>query len=425
MAEVMNSLFGITPESLMADRQAKLQAQAMQYAQADPFQRASANIYRGANQLGGAIGGMLGAQDPEMQKAAALQNIMRQADTTTPEGLTTLARTLGSQGFGQQAMQVMDQAQQSKLRMAQTGKAQAEQNKIELSVAQEEKLRNELSALGPDATEADVLKIVSKYGSADKVLATLQSSSDKAATRNQQLQIEQDKAAAKIQAAQDKADADMRLAQERGATQVQLAQMAAQSREQIAQMMVQSRQDIAQLTNSLKQGSKGDTKLPPSLQKEEGKDLETIDALAGQSSALAPALQSLTPNAQGARTLELGPLKNLKYQAQLAAGNSTPEARAYEALKSAVDTAVNLQVSAEKGVQTDKDVLRFAKALVASYGNNDTEATYQALTRYNKAIVDAQDKAKGRLESRRKSQGVSPYYEGSTQGPKSNVIKLD
>ena len=115
MAEVMNSLFGITPESLMAQREQALQQQASQYAQLDPFQRATAGIYAGASRLGGALGGMLGAQDPEMQKAATLQGILRQANTTTPEGLATLAQTLGSQGFGQQAMQAMDKAQAMKL----------------------------------------------------------------------------------------------------------------------------------------------------------------------------------------------------------------------------------------------------------------------------------------------------------------------
>jgi hypothetical protein len=115
MAEVVNSLFGITPESLQADRDAALQAQALQYAKLDPFQRATAAIYSGANRLGGAVGGMLGAQDPEMVKATALQSIMRQADTTTPEGLATLAQTLNQQGFGQQALQVMDRAQALRL----------------------------------------------------------------------------------------------------------------------------------------------------------------------------------------------------------------------------------------------------------------------------------------------------------------------
>jgi hypothetical protein len=89
-------------------------------------------------------------------------------------------------------------------------------------------------------------------------------------------------------------------------------------------------------------------------------------------------------------------------------------------LKSAVDTAVNLQVSAEKGVQTDKDVLRFAKALIASYGRNDTQATLDALKRYQNAIVTAENNTKGRLESRRKSQGVGSYYEGTNSGPAGN-----
>jgi hypothetical protein len=115
MAQVMNSLFGMTPESLMAQREAALQTQAQQFAQLDPFQRATAGIYANANRLGGAIGGMLGAQDPELQKATALQGILKQADTNTPEGLATLAQTLNQQGFGQQAMQVMDRAQSMRL----------------------------------------------------------------------------------------------------------------------------------------------------------------------------------------------------------------------------------------------------------------------------------------------------------------------
>jgi hypothetical protein len=87
MAEVMNSLFGITPESLMAQREQALQTQAQQYAQADPFQRASASIYRGANQLGGAIGGMLGAQDPEMMRLQQRQSMLQNIDLTNPESL--------------------------------------------------------------------------------------------------------------------------------------------------------------------------------------------------------------------------------------------------------------------------------------------------------------------------------------------------
>lgn len=87
MAEVINSLFGITPESLMAEREKALQAQAMQYAQADPFQRATAAIYSGANRLGGAVGGLLGAQDPEMMRIQQRQGVLQNLDLTNPESL--------------------------------------------------------------------------------------------------------------------------------------------------------------------------------------------------------------------------------------------------------------------------------------------------------------------------------------------------
>ena len=214
-----------------------------------------------------------------------------------------------------------------------------------------------------------------------------------------------------LEAVRMRNEAMIQAARERGATQMQ-----------IAQMQIESRNQLAQIAAAMK-GSQPKL-LPPSLQKDEGKDLETIDTYTGQVNALKPALEALTPNEKGVRKLELGPLKNIKYEAQLAAGNATPEALAYEGLKSAVDTAVNLQVSAEKGVQTDKDVLRFAKALVASYGRNDTEATMQALKRYQESIVSAQERAKARVESRRRSQGVDPYYvNDTTQQPKR--IKLD
>lgn len=215
-----------------------------------------------------------------------------------------------------------------------------------------------------------------------------------------------------LEAVRMRNEAMIQAAKERGATQLQ-----------IAQMQIESRNQLAQIAAAMK-GSQPKA-LPTSLQKEEGKDLEVIDTYTGQAQALSPALDALTPDEKGVRKLELGPLKNLKYEAQLAAGNSTPEALAYEGLKSAVDTAVNLQVSAEKGVQTDKDVLRFAKALVASYGRNDTAATYQALKRYQEAILTAQERAKGRLESRRKSQGVEPYYVGETAQQPTKRIKLD
>jgi len=143
------------------------------------------------------------------------------------------------------------------------------------------------------------------------------------------------------------------------------------------------------------------------------------------SQSLQPALQALTPDPKTKKApLELGPLANLRYQAQNAAGNSTPESQKFAELERAVQAATNLKTDAAKGVQTDKDVLRFANELIAAYGKYDTTVTRQALQDFVKATDKARENAQKRIDSRRKSQGIEPYY-GNTAGTPSNPIKLD
>lgn len=111
MAEVMNSLFGITPESLMAERENALQQQAMQYAKMDPFQRATAGIYAGANKLGGAIGGLLGAQDPEMMRLTQRQSLLQQAQPQDAAGWKGLATQLWQSGDARGAQEALAKSQ--------------------------------------------------------------------------------------------------------------------------------------------------------------------------------------------------------------------------------------------------------------------------------------------------------------------------
>jgi hypothetical protein len=110
--------------------------------------------------------------------------------------------------------------------------------------------------------------------------------------------------------------------------------------------------------------------------------------------------------------------------AQNAAGNSTDESRAYASLQRAVQEATNLKTDAAKGVQTDKDVLRFANELIAAFGKNDTKTTLDALTNFSKTTLKAKENAQKRIDSRRRSQGVEPYY-GPATGTAQNPIKLD
>jgi hypothetical protein len=87
MAEIVQSLFGVTPEMYQRQQQDRIDAQALRFAQLDPFQQANFAIGRGANMLGGAIGGALGGQDPELQRISARQQIANQININDPASL--------------------------------------------------------------------------------------------------------------------------------------------------------------------------------------------------------------------------------------------------------------------------------------------------------------------------------------------------
>lgn len=89
MAEIVQSLFGVTPQMYQQQQQERADAQAMQFARLDPFQQANYAIGRGAYGLAGAIGGALGGQDPELQRISARQQIAAQLD---PNDLSTFDR---------------------------------------------------------------------------------------------------------------------------------------------------------------------------------------------------------------------------------------------------------------------------------------------------------------------------------------------
>lgn len=408
----MATLFGPSPLELQQQQQAALQQRATAYGQQSPLERAASGMYMAGSQLGGGLAGLMGIKDPMAEQASKIQGILQGSDQTTAEGFMDLYKKFSEAGLPQQAQLAASKAQELKKSEADIGqvnaKAKQEQaaaDSAAYKIKQDEELRKALVALGPDASEADMLKTVMAYGSPDKVLTVVQQASDKKAAREQALTLAREAAQARVDA----------------------AIAAGASKLEVARIQAESRTQVAQLVAALKAGTKENKPLPAGLQKDEINDLATIDTYTAQQEALAPTIQNLTPDAKGIRKLELGPLKNVEYAARNAAGQSTPESRAYEALKSAVDTAVNLQVSAEKGIQTDKDVLRFAQALIASYGRNDTKATLEALTRYQEAIAKAATKVQTRIESRRKSQNVEPYGFSSRAalGTPENPIKLD
>jgi hypothetical protein len=419
MAEsnIVAGLFGLTPQMYGEQQRRSALREGIDLAKLTPGEAGAAMTYAGARGLGGAIAGAMGIEDPQLKLISTRNAIARQIDQSNPESILQGAQMLAQAGDQQGSMALAQLARQAQSEMALVQQRRAAEQsslataaKTQLSIKQEEQLRDELSKLPQGATQDDVLAVVTKYGSPDKVLAALQASADKAAANVAKTESAQLANQARIDAAKVAADAKIEAARVAGATALQIAQM---------------RADSARELRTLASSLKGPKVLAPSLQKEEDKELELVDSLTARETSLAPAIATLTPDPKtGKPPLELGPVNNLRYQAQNAAGNSSVESRNYAALQRAVQEATNLKTDAAKGVQTDKDVLRFANELIAAFGGNDTKTTLEALSNFSKSTVKAKENAQKRIDSRRTSQGIEPYY-GPKAGTAQNPIKLD
>ena len=414
---IVAGLFGLTPEMYGEQQRTSALTEGMKLAQLDPAARGAAMTYAGARNLGGAIAGSMGVQDPQLKLISARQQILSQLDQSNPESMLKGAQMLAQMGDQQGAMALADLARKAQSEMALTQQRQAagtaslaQAAKVQLSIDQENKLRDELSALGPNATQDQIMSVLTKYGSPDRVLAALTASESRREATQARTESSAAANQAKVDAAKVAADA-----------KIEAARVAGANAREIAQMKIDSAKELKEFASSLK----GPKTLAPSLQREEDKELELVDSLKARQDSLAPAIATLTPDPKtGKPPLQLGPVNNLRYQAQNAAGNSSVESRNYAALQRAVQEATNLKTDAAKGVQTDKDVLRFANELIAAFGGNDTKTTLEALSNFSKSTEKARENAQKRIDSRRKSQGVEPYY-GPGRGTPQNPIPLD
>lgn len=75
--DIVQGLFGLTPEAYQAEQNRQAQAEALRFAQLDPFQQANYGLYMGGRQLGGLVGQALGAQDPQLQMISKTQSLLR------------------------------------------------------------------------------------------------------------------------------------------------------------------------------------------------------------------------------------------------------------------------------------------------------------------------------------------------------------
>jgi hypothetical protein len=123
--DIVQSLFGVTPDMYQQRQAQQADARALQFAQLTPMQQAQYGIGRGAYGLAGAIGGALGAQDPELQRISARNSIAQQIDYNNPTSIMDGQRALARLGDTVGAMQLATIGRDLEYKQAQTSQSMA------------------------------------------------------------------------------------------------------------------------------------------------------------------------------------------------------------------------------------------------------------------------------------------------------------
>jgi len=237
MAEnIVAGLFGLTPEMYGEQQRRSALREGIDFAKLTPGEAGAAMTYAGAKGLTGAIAGALGVQDPALMRMTQRNQLLQEIDLSNPESMIAVAKKATSIGDNEFAMALVDKARktQSEIALAQQRRAAetsslATAAKTQLSIDQETKLRDELSKLPKDATQDDILAVLTKYGSPDRVIAALTSSADKAAQREATLTLGRERIQAKL-------ESDLR---------------DAKNDKEREEARIQARKDLAQLTSTL------------------------------------------------------------------------------------------------------------------------------------------------------------------------------
>jgi|APGre2960657373_1045057.scaffolds.fasta_scaffold02407_7 hypothetical protein len=417
MASEILGLF-TSPEDYQMRQQQAQQNRALQFAQLNPFEKANYGIYQGAQQLGGATAGLFGMEDPQLRKISMRQQMLTGAgggpriNLKDPNSMLRAAEI--AQEFDPEFAQgLIIAANDLAKNMAEMKAKTVTAAKTQSDIDRENEYRAAMAALPSDATEAEILAVVSKFASGDKVLTAKQTAESAKAERERKKEesaekfaIQREKIQAEKEADDKKIEADRKAAVLAAADKKERDAINNQAR--LDRINTEKRAEAK--LKAIVDSSKPPKSLSAGLQKEETGNLESIDKADAQLKALSNPIKNLTPDPTTKKPLlELGPVDNLFNYGRNILSLSSEKSRAYEELKSAIDTAVNIKVSDEKGVQTDADVLRQAKALIAAGGRNDSEVTRQALIRFRDAVQKDKENKMKLIESRRKSQGVEPY----------------
>jgi len=224
MADIVSSLFGLSTNDIQQKRNEEFKAFQTSMVNQARGSRAKVGASFGAGLgagLGKAAAGWLGIQDPELERAATIEKVLKDTQDQLGDGVQdpatlypTLQKNLNDAGFTREAMQLGEVSQkaiqQKQLNEAsiQEKQANAQTKAFELQAKQGEaetvkQYQTELATLDPESPtyQQDAMKVALKYAPPEKVYSTLQTSQDKEAYRVWASKLQDDAQQAKIEAA--------------------------------------------------------------------------------------------------------------------------------------------------------------------------------------------------------------------------------
>jgi hypothetical protein len=115
MADIIPSLFGMTPEMYGQQQQASALSQGIQLASLSPEARGAAMTYAGAAGIGRGLGGMLGAEDPQLQRMTQRNQLLAMIDPSNPDSYFQAAQMALQGGDAEAAYALREQGTQARM----------------------------------------------------------------------------------------------------------------------------------------------------------------------------------------------------------------------------------------------------------------------------------------------------------------------
>lgn len=116
MAEnIVAGLFGLTPEMYGQQQRVGAMNEGIALAQLDPAARGAALTYGGAKNLGGAIAGAMGIEDPQLKMITQRQQLLGMIDPSNPDSYLQAAQMALQSGDAQAALALREQGTQARM----------------------------------------------------------------------------------------------------------------------------------------------------------------------------------------------------------------------------------------------------------------------------------------------------------------------